>query len=101
MWAAVDPDTLSARLRRVVRRDGPGATRNPSGGHVPGKVIDSVLDVYCSAAVGIAAAAAASKGSLIIDTEDARHVFLVLEVGGGGELQKLAVWVFSFVWRVF
>lgn len=74
MWAAMDPDTLSARLRRVVRRDGPGATGNPSGGHVPGEVVDSVLDVYCSA-VGIAAAAAAGKGSLIIDTEDARHVF--------------------------
>lgn len=66
---------------------------------MPGKVIDSVLDVYCSA-VSIAAATAAGKGSLIIDTEDARHVFLVLE-GGGEELQKLAVGVFSFVWRVF
>lgn len=69
----MDPDTLFTRLVRVVRRDGPGTARNPSGGHVSGEVVDGVLDVYCS--ISIAAAAAADEGSLIITTEDARHVF--------------------------
>lgn len=69
----MDPDTLFTRLVGAMRRDGPGATRNPSSSHVPGEVVDSVLEVDCST-IGIAITATAGKGSLVITTKAARHI---------------------------
>lgn len=75
----MDPDTLSTRLIRVMRRDGPGAARNLSNSHVPGEVVDDVLDIDCST-IGIAITTATGEGSLIITAEAARHLDGIFEV---------------------